>query len=57
MVERRSRPAGRSELAVSENTVEYHLKNIYAKLGIRARSELIVRLATETAHADRIRTP
>ena len=33
-----------TELVVSENTVEYHLKHIYAKLGIASRSELIIRL-------------
>lgn len=34
------------ELVVSVNTIEYHLKNIYAKLGIRSRSQLTLRLAT-----------
>ncbi|HEV2069924.1 MAG TPA: LuxR C-terminal-related transcriptional regulator, partial [Acidimicrobiales bacterium] len=33
-----------SELFISVNTVEYHLKHIYAKLGINSRSQLIVRL-------------
>ncbi|MFP5376215.1 MAG: helix-turn-helix transcriptional regulator [Acidimicrobiia bacterium] len=33
-----------AELIVSVNTVEYHLKNVYAKLGISSRSQLIVRM-------------
>jgi DNA-binding CsgD family transcriptional regulator len=33
------------ELVVSVNTIEYHLKNIYAKLGIRSRTQLTLRLA------------
>lgn len=34
-----------SELVVSVNTIEYHLKNIYAKLGMHSRSQLVLRLA------------
>jgi DNA-binding CsgD family transcriptional regulator len=33
-----------SELIVSVKTVEYHLGNIYSKLGIRSRTELVGRL-------------
>jgi DNA-binding NarL/FixJ family response regulator len=33
-------------LVVSVNTIEYHLKNVYAKLGIHSRSELTLRVAT-----------
>ncbi|MDD4793439.1 MAG: helix-turn-helix transcriptional regulator, partial [Firmicutes bacterium] len=29
------------ELFISENTVKYYVKNIYSKLGIRSREELI----------------
>jgi len=36
-----------SELVVSVNTIEYHLKNIFAKLGIRSRSQLVLRLAAQ----------
>ena len=41
-----------SELAVSVNTVEYHLKKIYAKLGINSRSQLIVRLGVPQEDID-----
>jgi DNA-binding CsgD family transcriptional regulator len=33
------------ELVVTVNTVEFHLSNVYAKLGIRSRSQLTRRLA------------
>ncbi len=35
-----------TELMVSTKTVEYHLSNIYAKLGVRSRSELRARART-----------
>ncbi len=36
-----------SELMVSTKTVEYHLSNVYAKLGVRSRSELRARARAE----------
>lgn len=42
-----------SELVISENTIEYHLKNIFAKLGVASRSQLIVRLGIESAEDHR----
>jgi DNA-binding NarL/FixJ family response regulator len=34
-----------AQLVVSLNTIEYHLKNVYSKLGITSRSQLAARLA------------
>jgi len=39
----KSNRAVAADLVVSINTVEYHLKNIYAKLGIGSRSQLVLR--------------
>jgi DNA-binding CsgD family transcriptional regulator len=33
-----------AQLVVSLNTIEYHLKNVYSKLGITSRSQLAARL-------------
>lgn len=41
-----------AELAISVHTVEYHLKHIYAKLGITSRSQLIVKLGVRQDHLD-----
>ena len=38
-----------SELVLSVNTIEYHLKNIYSKLGISSRSQLTLRFGVQTA--------
>ena len=35
-----------SEMVVSVNTVEYHLKNIYVKLGIGSRTQLMAQLGS-----------
>ena len=46
VAEGKSNRAVASELVVSVNTVEYHLKNIFVKLGISSRSQLVLRLVT-----------
>jgi DNA-binding CsgD family transcriptional regulator len=37
---------------VSLNTVEYHLKNIYRKLGVASRTQLVAQLAREELDVD-----
>jgi DNA-binding CsgD family transcriptional regulator len=43
--------AAASELVLSVKTIEYHLSNLYAKLGVGSRTQLIARLA-ETGQID-----
>ena len=38
-----------AELVVSVNTIEYHLKNIYPKLGVSSRTQLMAKLTSQTA--------
>jgi DNA-binding CsgD family transcriptional regulator len=40
------------QLVVSLNTVEYHLKNIYRKLGVASRTQLVAHLAREEPDLD-----
>ena len=40
------------QLVVSLNTVEYHLKNIYRKLGVASRTQLVAHLAREEIDLD-----
>ena len=40
-----------SALNISLSTVEFHLKNIYAKLGVASRVELILKLRESTVAA------
>jgi DNA-binding NarL/FixJ family response regulator len=36
-----------AELYLAPKTIEFHLRNIYRKLGVRSRAELAARLARE----------
>jgi DNA-binding CsgD family transcriptional regulator len=47
LLEQKTYRAIAAELSISENTVKYYIKNIYAKLEIRSRSELIAREAAK----------
>jgi DNA-binding CsgD family transcriptional regulator len=40
-----------SSLSISERTVEFHLKNIYDKLQVRSRVELVLKLGSSTVVA------
>lgn len=44
------------DLFVSETTIEWHLSNVYEKLGVRGRSELLARLFQETRLPELIAT-
>ena len=37
-----------AELGIGRNTVKYHVKNVYAKLGVHSPQELIDRVAAIT---------
>ena len=43
-------------LGITENTLKYHNKNIYSKLGISSRKQLL-RFATLKEHQDKYQTP
>lgn len=55
VLEGRSNKQIASSLHITVSTVEFHLKNIYAKLQVRSRTELIVKLR-ESVVADREET-
>lgn len=37
-----------TELVVSAKTIEHHLGHIYGKLGVRSRTQLALRIGTQT---------
>ena len=41
----RSNPEIAADLVLSRKTIEYHLGQVYRKLGLRSRTELAARLA------------
>ena len=47
MAEGRTNREVAGSLSVTERTIEGHLSNIYAKLGVRSRTELARRLTAE----------
>ena len=47
MAEGATNKAAATALLISPKTVEYHLARVYAKLGVRSRAELAVRIARE----------
>jgi DNA-binding CsgD family transcriptional regulator len=47
-----SNPKVAAELFVSVNTVEFHLKNVYRKLGIRSRDQLREKKKTTELRGD-----